>query len=170
MKQKQNNITNNITNNNNITCNIQIVAFGNEDLDKIPDAKIKSFINRGFMSVVQMVEYVNCNKDIPENNNIYVSNKRDNTIMVFNGEKWMMEEKNNTLDTILNKKGDFLEKKYIEYNGKLSSVTISKFEQFKKGRYNDEQMDFMKGRLNKVLYNNRDLATKNLKYYIIIEV
>ncbi len=115
------------------------------------------------MSVVQMVEYVNCNKDIPENNNIYISNKRDNTIMVYNGNKWMMENKNNTLDTILNKKGDFLEKKYIEYNGKLSSVTISKFEQFeqfKKGRYNDEQMDFMKGRLNKVLYNNRDLATK----------
>jgi DNA-directed RNA polymerase subunit RPC12/RpoP len=158
---KQNNITNNI--NNNITCNINIVAFGSENLENIPNKKILSFINRGFMSVIQMVNYLNCNKDLPENNNIYISNKRDNNINLYNGKKWIIQEKDSTLNTILNKNGNFLEKKYNEF-----SIPISTFEQFKNGRYNEEQNEFMKEKLNKLLYNNRDLfIKKNIKKNIL---
>ncbi len=117
-----------------------------------------------------MTEYLNCNKNIPEYNNICVNNKRDNNITVFNGEKWIIQEKNDTLDNILNKKGDLLslvlEEKYEKLYNKLSSVTIAKFKQFKKGRYNDEQIEFMKNKLNILLYNNRDVLTKHKKKYL----
>ncbi len=162
IQKKHNTINSNNINitNNNIT--IQVVAFGTEDLNQIPDCEIKSFIGRGFMSIHQMVEYLNFNKDIPENQNVYVSNKRDNTIMIFNGEKWIVQEKDDTLDTILNKKGDFLEKKYEEFYGELSVMSIAKFKQFKKNRHESEQMSFMKNRLNKLMYNNRDLPLNKL--------
>jgi hypothetical protein len=140
INKKQNNITNNINTTNNITINI--AAFGSEKLEDIPDEKIKSFLNRGFMSVIQMINYLNCNKDLPEYNNIYISNKRDNTITTYNGEDWITSEKDTTLDTILNKNGNLLslalEKKYNEY-----SIPISKFEQFRNGRYNEEQTEFL---------------------------
>jgi hypothetical protein len=159
INKKINNITNNITNNtNNITINI--VAFGSEKLEEIPDEKIKSFLNRGFMSVIQMVNYLNCNKDLPEYNNIYISNKRDNTITTYNGENWITSEKDTTLDTILNKNGNFLEKRYNEF-----SMSISKFEQFKNGRYNEEQNEFMKDKLNLLLYNNKNLIKLQKKNY-----
>jgi hypothetical protein len=50
-----------------------------------------------------MVNYLNYNKDFPEYNNIYISNKRDNTITTYNGKNWIISEKDTTLDTILNK-------------------------------------------------------------------
>ncbi len=59
------------------------------------------------MSIVKIVKYLNCNKDLPENNNIYINNKRDNCIMIFNGKKWIVESIENTLDTMLNKKDIF---------------------------------------------------------------
>jgi hypothetical protein len=152
INKKQNNIINNT---NNITCNINIVAFGSENLEDIPVEKIKSFINRGFMSVVQMVNYLNCNKDLPENHNIYISNRRDDTISTHNGSNWILKEKDSTLEGILNKNGDFLERKYDEYD-----LKISKFEQFKNGRYNEEQNEFMKSKLNMLLYNNKKLIKK----------
>jgi hypothetical protein len=160
---KQKNITNNIINNNtkNNTYNIKIVAFGDENLENIPNEKIKSFINRGFMSVIQMVNYLNCNKDLPENNNIYISNKREDDINLYNGDKWIIQEKDNILNTILNKNGDFLEKKYDEFYDELNEMAISKFKQFMNGRYNEEQIEFMKDKLNKLLYNNRDIFLKN---------
>ncbi len=133
---------------------------------KIPDCEIKSFIGRGFMSIPQIVEYLNFNKNIPENYNVYVSNKRDNTIMIFNGEKWIVQEKDDTLDTILNKNRDLLflalEQKYEEFYGELSVISKENFKQFKKNRYESEQMSFMKNRLNKLMYNNRDLPLNKL--------
>ncbi len=39
-------------------------------------------------------------------------------------------------------------------------MSISKFEQFKKNKYEEEQIEFMKNNLNKVLYNNIDLCKK----------
>jgi hypothetical protein len=72
------------------------------------------------MSVIQMVNYLNCNKEKPKYNNIYISNKRDNAIITYNGDNWITSEKDTILDTILNKNWNLLslalEKKYNEFS------------------------------------------------------
>ena len=37
------------------------------------------------MSIPALVEYVHFNKDIPEYNNVYISNMRDNYVMIYDG-------------------------------------------------------------------------------------
>ena len=79
-----NNINNINTNNNNNINNIantnydiKIIAFGEENLyDRISDDLAKEFISNGYQSVIQLVDYVHFNKDHPELQNVYISNKK----------------------------------------------------------------------------------------------
>jgi len=76
---------NNIQTQNNITQNntFNILAFGKEDLSHITDDTYKKIINKGFKSVPALVDAIHFNKDKPENHNIYISNIRDDYILVF---------------------------------------------------------------------------------------
>ena len=62
---------------------IKLVAFGNEDLSYITDTVCKKILNKGYMSVPGLIEHVHFDKNKPENHNIYVSNMRNNNVMIF---------------------------------------------------------------------------------------
>jgi len=70
--------------------NINITTHGQEDLSFLTTQQIKSILNRGILGVNKFVELVHCNKDKPEYQNIYISNRKnmDRNIMVFNNNKW----------------------------------------------------------------------------------
>jgi uncharacterized C2H2 Zn-finger protein len=71
---------------NNITINI--IAFGNEDLNFINNECVKKLLYKGFESIQNYVTMVHFNKEKPEYQNIYISNKRNkNEIMVNDGNK-----------------------------------------------------------------------------------
>ncbi len=53
-----NTINNNTINNNNNTYNIQLVAYGQEQLDHLTDRHYKYIINKGFKSIQELVKFV----------------------------------------------------------------------------------------------------------------
>ena len=110
-----NNTVNNNSNNSNNqinkgvilnnTVNIQVVQFGNEDIDKLNlvDA-MKSYLkSTGGNIASNMLNYINLNKDYPENNNICMTDLSREIVKIHNGEKFVYKKFKNVKDDILNK-------------------------------------------------------------------
>ena len=100
--------------NNNNTINIQLVAFGKEDYDKLTEKEYKIIINKGFKSIQEMVKSLHFNKNRPENHNIYISNIRDNYVMIYEGNKWELRNRKETIEDLYMAKKDILVDKFDE--------------------------------------------------------
>ena len=151
----QSNITNNI--------NIQLVAYGKEDYEKLTDKEYQIIINKGFKSVQELVKNLHFNKNRPENHNIYISNIRDNNVMIYDGRKWQLRNRKETIEELYIAKKDILVDKFDELLNKLPEHAINKFERF----INDEQENEIKNgiiqELKLILYNNKNIPLKTKK-------
>ena len=107
------NQTNNSNNNNQInkgvilnnTVNIQVVQFGNEDIDKLNliDA-MKSYLkSTGGNIASNMLKYINLNEQYPENNNICMTDLSREIVKIHNGKKFVYKKFKNVKDELLTK-------------------------------------------------------------------
>ena len=161
------NINNSTINNNTLdqsnninNFHIQLVAFGKEDYDKLTEKEYKIIINKGYKSIQEMVKSLHFNKNRPENHNIYISNIRDNYVMIYDGHKWELRNRKETIEELYIAKKDILVDKFDELLNKLPEYAIDKFERF----INDEQDDKIKEsileELKLILYNNKNIPLK----------
>ncbi len=155
-----NNISTSNTSNNNIvgnTINIQLLAYGSEDLSHITDKNYKYFINKGFKSVPELVKYIHFNKGKPENHNIYISNLRDNLVMVYNGNRWELQDRRYAITDLYNTKRDLLTEKYEELAKELPNSAVRKFDRFVNDEQDKDVSDSIKNELKLILYNNKNI-------------
>jgi hypothetical protein len=108
-----NNVINNSNNNNNNqinkgvimnnTMNVQIVQFGNEDIDKlnIADAMKAYLKSTGGNIASTMLKYINLNKLYPENNNICITDLSREIVKIHNGTKFVYKKFKNIKDELL---------------------------------------------------------------------
>ena len=82
-------IQNNSNNNNNITNNVNIVAYGKEDIERLlTDRDFRSIMRRGMRSVPELVRRIHFDEKTPENHNVYISNLRGKYVLMHDGKKW----------------------------------------------------------------------------------
>jgi len=164
-----NNITNNTTNNNNIVnnMNIKLVAFGQEDRDSMKNSEIFNILRRGFSSVPELVRAIHFNEERPENHNIYISNMRDNFVMVYDGDKWGLRDRNETIQNIFDDGRNFLVVKYNDMKEKFTDKhrhAVKKFERFDSNiDRSSNKKDQVFNDIKMILYNGRDLPLKTRK-------
>ena len=72
---------------------INIVPFGKEDLTKLTDNECKIILKKCFNSVPALVEKLHFDKDHTENHNIYISNMRDDFVLVYDGKIWKLKNR-----------------------------------------------------------------------------
>ena len=72
---------------NSVIINIKVNSFGETDYSVLKD-KIGLCIKEGKVDEAKLIELLHFNKEHPENHNIKITNKRENKIKVFNGEKF----------------------------------------------------------------------------------
>lgn len=149
------NNTQNITNNN-----INLVAFGKEDLDNfISDKECKKFLKKGFQGVPELIKYVHFNKDNPQYHNCFISNMRDCYANVFDGKEQKLEETSDVIKTLRGDKQLFLENKFKEFSDEddLDETTKKRFNKF----LAEADTTTIKKRYNKalklMLYNERNI-------------
>jgi len=94
--QNADKIQNNTNCGNNTVNNIKIIAYGKEDLSHLLENDYKQILNKGFKSVPALVESIHFNKNKPENHNIYISNMRDNYVLIYDGRNWQLREREKT--------------------------------------------------------------------------
>ena len=127
----QNNIgTQNIQNNN--TINVKILAYGKEDTSKITVNDYKKILGRGMNSVPAFVEKLHFDINSPENHNVYISNLRDEYVLMYDGKIWRLNNRDEALQQLYEDKSDILETKFEELITKLDEPTIKIFNRFLK--------------------------------------
>ena len=170
IKANNNNTNSNNTNNiNNVSTanigqfnqqniNVKLVAFKKEDLSFITDDVYKKILNKGFMSVPTLVEYIHFNKDKPQYRNIYISNMRDKYALVYDGENWQLRDREMILKELIDDKTDVLSIKFEEMIATLDEFTIRKFQRFLDEGDDDDNVCKIKDDLRMILYNNRKMT------------
>lgn len=159
--QKANNIQNNTNCNNNIqniNNNIKIIAYGKEDLSHILEKDYKIILNKGFKSVPALMESIHFNKNKPENHNIYISNMRDNHLLIYDGNDWQLKERDDILQDIVYNKTDILSEKFDELVDRLDEPTTKKFNRFLDKRDDDAVINSIKKDLKLMMYNKRKVV------------
>ena len=160
---KYKNIINNNTQNNIGTQNItfKINAYGTEDTSKITINDYKRILGRGMNSVPVFVEKLHFDENTPENHNVYISNLRDEYVLMFDGKKWRLNNRDDALQQLYEDKSDILETKFEELIEQLDESTIKMFNRFLKIKDDDdEKIKVIKKELKKTLYDNREIAMK----------
>ena len=128
----QNNIgtLNNIGTQNNIT--FKINAYGAEDMSKITVNDYKRIFGRGMNSTPALVEKMHFDKNMPENHNVYISNLRDEYVLMYDGKIWRLKNRDDALQQLYEDKSDILETKFEELIERLDESTIKMFNRFLK--------------------------------------
>jgi hypothetical protein len=139
------------------------------------EQKIKIF-ERGLNSVTVLTEYIHFNKKIPQYNNCYISNRRDNVANYYNGNKWSVMNVDDIVQTLIDDGKYYLESEYDE-NKKIYDITPDvddknkilsdkAITQFKKYLANKDDK-LLEKRYDKdvklMMYNNRELVINNKK-------
>jgi len=136
-KVEKPNITN-IQNQNNIFIN----NHGNENLDYINSTVINNLINIPYGALPKLVKYIHFNPEHPENQNIKITNKKLPYASVYKDSKWILTDKKEVIDNMLNKGFNMLEYHYVNKEEK-----DNKYENFKT-QYEDGDIK-LKKQLNK---------------------
>ena len=147
---------------------VTINQFGKESNKHLDDVAVKKILNKGFLSIPEYIKNLHFDKKVPENHNVYLPNWRDKSkILVYNGEEWNLEDKDDIVDDLKLKGIDFIEKKYneLDKNNKHDALLIKKMDRFLES-YNDdeeEKIDSLNKNIMLLLYNNRKIPEKTRK-------
>jgi ABC-type antimicrobial peptide transport system permease subunit len=79
---KTTNNNNGTINNNNNNINIK-VSLGNENIDDLSKKDQLKILNSGYMSLIKIIELLNLNPDLPQYNNILVTNLKDKFCKIY---------------------------------------------------------------------------------------
>jgi hypothetical protein len=133
--------THNIESQTNNNLNIQINAFGCENLEYITDAfKIKC-INQIYKSIPEMVIKIHFNTKYPENHNVKIPNKKlPHASIMTENNSWKTVDKKNTITSMVDKSFNLLDDTYEEHKGKLSETKRKNYEKYQEKYINNDKL------------------------------
>ena len=162
-----------VSNGNNGTImnvNVNLVAFGKEKMNFSMDDIAK--LCQGNKTVPNMINHVHFNEDIPENHNVYMpSRKNRKEVFVYDGEEWMLANKKDVVEQLVDKGIMYIEGKMNELQNKLSASKLNAVQR-SINIFNDENHENNKEITKKIteeveliLYNKKNviMGTKNNK-------
>jgi len=140
--EKLRNTIHNGNNINNDNLNIQINAFGCENLEHITDAFKLKCVKQIYKSIPEMVIKIHFNTKYPENHNVKIPNKKlPYASIMTTDNKWKTVNKNGAVSSMVDKSFNILEDTYEEYKGELSEIKRKNYEKYQeKYLKNDKQL------------------------------
>ena len=156
-----NNINNGTINNN---LNVILVGYGKEDMSKINKDDMLKILQHGYDSTLHLTNRVHFNPELPEYNNIYISNMKDKFAMMFDGKDWILTMKEDLIQKIYDDKRSYIETNLDDF---INSLTKERQKALKRWLDTDEdhpRIKKIKDDITLMLYNKRKIATdKTLK-------
>lgn len=160
-----NNTHNNTQNNtqNNTINNVTINMFGKENLSHLTVRDYKRVFKRCNLSVPEFILLKHFDENNPENNNIYISNLKSEYVTMYDGDKWIVADKDTAIQNLYDDNCGMLIEKFEDLKEQLDANTQSKFNRFIDRHDDQETIDNSKKEIRQVLYNNRHIPIKNKK-------
>jgi len=159
IKNKNKNSNNNNNNNININSNntINILSFNNTDMSHITDKDYEKIMKKCFMSIPALIEKTHYDQKKPENHNIFITNLKDRHVVKRDKNKWIVCNKKETIDDLLDNGTNILEEKmevWDEENYKYDPLVKKKLKRFINSENINKKND-IKEEIGLLLYNNR---------------
>ena len=103
-KLEINNYTQNTNSNNTINVtNINLLNYKDTDTSHLTNIDYKKCLEQASRCVLKLIEKVHFNPDKPENMNIYISNMKNNYMMMYKENKWNLVKKDE-MESVYNHK------------------------------------------------------------------
>ena len=131
--------------------------YGNEDLSHITDKLKTELLSIPYGAIPKMIEAIHFNDEKPENKNILLPNKKDNLVKVFEGDKWIYKNKNDTITDLVDSKYTIIDDHYDDSEESLSPPIKTSFTRFRKiyDEGDEEMVANLRKQCELVLLNNR---------------
>lgn len=120
-----------VGNTTNITQNIQLNSYGDEDVSHITDLLKTDMLKIPFAAIPKMIEAVHFNDKKPENKNISLSNIRDNKVKIYSEKGWIYKDKDETINDLVDGKYLILDNHYQTIIDNIDIQNSDTFENFK---------------------------------------
>ena len=148
----------------NIQNNIKLVAYKDTDLSHLTDKDYLQCLNRSNMVIPNLIKRIHFNPKKPENQNIYISNIKNKYVMIYDGGKWNLHNREDTIDDLIDTNEIVIEQKLEEWmeNGKEYPDIMKKFNRYLEKKEKDQVKNAIKEEIKLILFNNRK-TTDNKK-------
>ena len=155
--------TSNITNNiqQNIQQNIKLLAYKDTDLSHLTDSDYIKCLNHSNFCIPHLIEKIHFDPSKPENHNIYISNLKNNYVMVYDGDKWTIRDREESIQNLIDDKEYMIEQKLEEWieNGDKYPDIMKKFNRYIDKKENDRVLNKIKNEIRLMLFNNRNIIS-----------
>jgi len=171
------NNTNNINNNQshntitdnkiqqNINNNIVINNFGEEKTEHITSAFLDSLICAPFSSIPKLTNKIHFDPLHLDNRNIKITNKKDRFAKVFKNNEWVIVDRKDTINEIIDTSYNMLDEHSAKYIAKFNGFKQNNWKCFAH-RYEDGDMELKRRFKNKIeidiINNSRIKKYKNM--------
>lgn len=126
-----NNNSHNNNSNNKMVINNTYVKFGSLSYDKIlTDKQQRDILRQQRQSLTESIKRIHFNKDLPEYNNVFITNMKDDIAYVFDGKQFISVRKNEMLNELVNMHIDEINISFEKNKGKLDKHQIQRLEKF----------------------------------------
>jgi len=125
----------NIENQHNI--NIHINNYGSENMDYIDTHFLQNLLNIPFGAVPKLLQNLHFHPNHPENHNIKITNKKLPYASIYSGSKWILKDKKEVIDSMVDKSYNLLDEHYVEGKKILYNPKIGKYKTFQ-ANYNKQ--------------------------------
>ena len=148
----------NNTNSNNTNNTIIINNYGEEDTKYITKQFIVNLLaNKPFKAIPEMIKHTHFNKEHPENQNIKLTNKKEPYVKVMKDNKWLYQDRKNTITDLIDKQhikisDEKIEQKIEKHCTNTQKNNIARCNDL----YVNDDEDYMKR-----LYNESELVVIN---------
>jgi hypothetical protein len=146
----------------NVQQNINILAYKDTDISHLTDNDYLKCLKHSNFCIPHLIEKIHFNPKKPENHNIYISNLKNNYVMIYDGHKWNIKDRDESIQDLIDEKEVFIEQKLEEWieNGNQYPDIMKKFNRYLEKKENDKVLNKIKTEIKFILFNNRDLICK----------
>ena len=121
--------------------NIEIVInnFGNENTNYITSSYLTKLLELPLGAIKKLVKQIHFNKFHPENQNIKITNKKLPYISLFENKKWVIEDKKEVLENIVDNGYTIIDEHYIESSNNLTEKQRERYIKFQTNYENGDK-------------------------------
>jgi len=145
----------------NIQQNFNILAYNNTDISHLTDKDYLKCLKHANFCIPHLIEQIHFNPKKPENHNIYISNLKNNYVMVYDGIRWIIRDRDESIQNLIDDKESIIEQKLEEWieNGNQYPDIMKKFNRYLEKKENDKVLNKVKSEIKLMLFNNRDIVS-----------
>jgi hypothetical protein len=147
-------------NTTNVMNNIKLLSYSETDRSHLTDKDILKCLKHSNFCIPHLIEKIHFDKKKPENHNVYISNLKNKYVMIYDGSKWICNDREDQINSLIDDNEGIIEYKIEEWveNGNKYPKMMKKFNRYVEVRDNNIVINKIKDDIKLLLYNNRNMV------------